>query len=37
MIGNFVPLYDPVKGAKREKLLEDADQRFREIADSIYK
>lgn len=26
-----------MKGAKREKLLEDADQRFREIAASIYK
>ena len=37
MIGNFVPLYDPVTGAKREKLLAGADQRFREIAVSIDK
>jgi len=37
MVGNFVPLYDPAKGAKREKLLADADTRFREIAGSIDK
>ena len=37
MVGNFVPLYDPAKGAKREKLLADADRRFMEIAGSIDK
>jgi hypothetical protein len=36
-VGNFVPLYDPAKGAKREKLLEDANRRFSEIAGSIDK
>jgi ferredoxin len=37
MVGNFVPLYDPAKGAKREKLLADAETRFTEIAGSIDK
>jgi ferredoxin len=37
MVGNFVPLYEPAKGAKREKLLADADKRFTEIAGSIDK
>jgi hypothetical protein len=37
MVGNFVPLYDPAKGAKRDKLLADADMRFIEIAGSIDK
>jgi ferredoxin len=37
MVGNFVPLYDPAKGAKRDKLLADADTRFIEIAGSIDK
>jgi len=37
MVGNFVPLYDPAKGAKREKLLADANTRFTVIADSIDK
>lgn len=37
MVGNFVPLYDPAQGAKREKLLADADRRFSEIASSIDK
>jgi ferredoxin len=37
MVGNFVPLYDPPMGAKREKLLADADRRFTEIAGSIDK
>jgi Pyruvate/2-oxoacid:ferredoxin oxidoreductase delta subunit len=37
MVGNFVPLYDPAKGQKRENLLADADRRFREIAGSIDK
>lgn len=37
MVGNFVPLYDPVTGAKRDKLLAGADTRFSEIARSIDK
>jgi len=37
MVGNFVPLYDPAKGAKRDKLLADADKRFTEITGSIDK
>jgi hypothetical protein len=37
MVGNFVPLYDPAKRAKREKLLADADTRLGEIAGSIDK
>lgn len=37
MVGNFVPLYDPAKGAKREKLLADADLRLSKIATSIDK
>jgi len=37
MVGNFVPLYDPAKEAKREKLLADAETRFTDIADSIEK
>jgi hypothetical protein len=37
MVGNFFPLYDPAKGAKREKLLADADTRLGEIAGSIDK
>jgi ferredoxin len=37
MVGNFVPLYDPAKGKKREKLLADADRCFTEIAASIDK
>jgi Pyruvate/2-oxoacid:ferredoxin oxidoreductase delta subunit len=37
MVGNFVPLYEPAKGAKREKLLKDADARIAEIAGIIDK
>jgi ferredoxin len=37
MVGNFVPLYDPAKGAKKEKLLKDADTRIAEIAGIIDK
>jgi len=37
MVGNFVPLYDPAKGPKRDKLLKDADMRFAEIAGMIDK
>jgi ferredoxin len=37
MVGNCVPLYDPAKGEKRDKLLADADTRFSEIACSIDK
>ena len=37
MVGNFVPLYDPAKGAKREKLLADAETRFAGIAAMIDK
>jgi ferredoxin len=37
MVGNFVPLYDPATGKKRDKLLADADTRFSEIAGSIDK
>jgi len=37
MVGNFVPLYDPPKGAKREKLLAEADMRLSEISTSIDK
>ena len=35
MAGNFVPLYEPAKGAKWEKLLKDADSRIAEIAGII--
>jgi ferredoxin len=37
MVGNFVPRYDPAKGAKQEKLLADADTFLSEIAASIDK
>ena len=37
MVGNFVPLYEPVKGAKRDKLLADAGKRVDEIAAIIDK
>lgn len=37
MIGNFVPLYDPAKGTKQEKLLAEAEKRFTEIAVSVDK
>jgi hypothetical protein len=36
-VGNIVPFYDPTKGAKREKLLADADMRLTEVAISIDK
>jgi ferredoxin len=35
MVGNFVPLYEPAKGKKREKLLADAEQRLAGIAEKI--
>jgi ferredoxin len=35
MVGNFVPFYDPAKGAKCDKILADADSRLSEIATSI--
>lgn len=35
MVGNFVPLYEPAKGAKREKLLADAEDRLVGIAKKI--
>jgi hypothetical protein len=37
MVGNFVPLYEPTKGTKRDKLLTDAEQRLAEIAVMIDK
>ncbi len=37
MVGNFVPLYEPAKGAKRDKLLADAEKRLDEIAAMIDK
>jgi ferredoxin len=37
MVGNFVPLYEPAKGAKKEKLLSAADKRISEIAAMIDK
>jgi len=35
MIGNFVPLYDPAKGVKRERLLAEAEKRLAGIASMI--
>jgi ferredoxin len=35
MPGNFVPLYEPVQGTKREKILKHADEQLDEIADKI--
>jgi len=35
MVGNFVPLYEPAQGAKREKILADANKRLAEIASKI--
>lgn len=37
MTGNFVPLYDPAKGAQKEKILQEADTRIAEIAGIIDK
>jgi len=37
MVGNFVPLYEPAKGAKRDKLLAGAEKRLAEIAAMIDK
>src|SRR5512137_1002477 len=37
MVGNFVPRYDPAKGAKRDNLLAEADSRLAEIATRIDK
>jgi Pyruvate/2-oxoacid:ferredoxin oxidoreductase delta subunit len=37
MVGNFVPLYSPPEGAKRKKLLADADAKLHEIAGMIDK
>jgi ferredoxin len=37
MVGNFVPRYDPAKGAKQEKLLADAETILSEIATSVDK
>jgi len=37
MVGNFVPFYDPARGAKRDKLLAEADSKLAEIAASIDK
>lgn len=35
MVGNFVPLYEPAKGTKREQLLADAEKRLAGIASKI--
>jgi Pyruvate/2-oxoacid:ferredoxin oxidoreductase delta subunit len=35
MVGNFVPLYEPAKGTRREKILTDAEKRLDEIAAKI--
>jgi ferredoxin len=37
MIGNFVPLYSPVEGAKKEKILSTADKKIQDIAGKIQK
>ncbi|PKG31934.1 EFR1 family ferrodoxin [Methanoregula sp.] len=35
MVGNFVPLYSPAEGAKKEKTLAAADKKIQDIADAI--